>query len=52
MMPMSALRHAGADHCVRLAEIPPLLHRLALEIVEGDNTIIPAMKGLLRRETT
>jgi two-component system chemotaxis response regulator CheB len=43
MMPISALRHAGADYCVPLADIPSLLHRLALEIVESESTT-PAMK--------
>jgi two-component system chemotaxis response regulator CheB len=32
-MPASALRHAGADYVVRLAEMPPLLVRLAEAIV-------------------
>jgi two-component system chemotaxis response regulator CheB len=47
MMPMSALRHAGADYCVPLAEIPPLLHRLAAQIVEGNNAA-PGMKQMVR----
>jgi two-component system, chemotaxis family, protein-glutamate methylesterase/glutaminase len=32
-MPWSALRHAGADYRVRLAEIPELLMRLADELI-------------------
>ena len=32
-MPRSALRHAGADYRVRLAEIPELLMRLADELM-------------------
>jgi two-component system chemotaxis response regulator CheB len=31
-MPSSALRYAGADHCVPLAAIPPLIAELAREI--------------------
>jgi two-component system chemotaxis response regulator CheB len=35
-MPWSALRHAGADFRVRLADIPDLLTRLAGELVRTD----------------
>jgi two-component system chemotaxis response regulator CheB len=51
MMPMSALRHAGADFCVRLQEIPPLLHELAVRVVETENNLA-ATRGMLRRETS
>jgi two-component system chemotaxis response regulator CheB len=50
MMPMSALRHAGADFCVALKEIPSLLHDLAVQVVEAENNLAAA-RGMLRRET-
>jgi len=34
-MPRSALRHAGADYCIPLQDIPPLLTGLAEDIANG-----------------
>jgi two-component system chemotaxis response regulator CheB len=49
-MPMSALRHAGADYCVALKEIPSLLDELAARVTDTENNLAAA-RGMLRRET-
>ncbi len=37
-MPRNALRHAGADYCVPLADIPDLLEQLARKLLETEET--------------
>ena len=49
MMPASALRHAGADFCVPLREIPGVLHELAVRLTETDNNLA-ANRAMLRSE--
>jgi two-component system, chemotaxis family, protein-glutamate methylesterase/glutaminase len=51
MMPVSALRHAGADFTVRLTDMPALLQDLAGDIADNE-TPIAVVRGARKRKST